>query len=348
MNERRILINGASGRIGRSVTYELNRYDLQSSTFEVVALNDPVGIDKIIESLSGHDPVHGKYNWKIDKVDDHNIRISGRQVAVFAEKDISKIPFGKLGVKIVEECSGFYGDDKKVPGRVIARDFLQYGCIDRVILSYPAENADITMIMGVNHDNYNLKKHNIISNSSCTTKSVAEPLRTLVDNGLSIDVLFLDTVHAATNSQPILESLDTISTHKTGAAKSLGLVIPELIGKMDGLSYRVPTLDGSIANVYFVAGFEGDLDAKIVNEMLRTRTIINSQSRMAVLDSPEVSTKRDIIGRTENSLIVASKTRVLPIRKHQYMVWLACGYDNERGPPMDQTLLTMHTLVSRS
>ena len=213
MKKKNLFVNGAAGRIGRILTYEVVRILGEDW---LVGLNDPVGIDRLVESLAEKDFVHGKYDWQIDKRDNHTIEINGKEIPVFSEKDAFKIPFDDLGVDYLEECAGVYGDPKgeKSPPKekCLARGFLERG-IKRAVLSYPADSADVTLIAGVNLDAYNPEIHYIISNGSCTTKALASPLKLLMDQGLEIKALLMDTVHAATNSQRILESLNQILTH---------------------------------------------------------------------------------------------------------------------------------------
>lgn len=347
---KNILVNGAAGRIGRAVTYELSSDDYAGGYHaSLFALNDPVGIDRIVESLSGKDPVHGKYDWKVEKVDDKIIRINGLAIKVTAEKDLTKIPFKEMGIWLVEECSGFYGDDKKDKTKCLSQQFIDLGA-EKVIMSYPANSADITLVMGANQDLYNAEKHKLISNGSCTTKAMVAPLQLLMDQGIGIEALLMDTAHAATNSQNILESLDNIATHKTGAAQAVGEVIPSLKGKMDGLAFRVPTSDGSFANMYFVATYAGELTAEKVNQMFKEHyKDAKYCGRLGLFEEKEATTNNDIVGRTESGVIILSKTRVLkPLvrtygsfdNNRVYFIGLVSGYDNEAAPPKDQALLT--------
>ncbi|MBI5148872.1 hypothetical protein HZA33_04275, partial [Candidatus Pacearchaeota archaeon] len=250
---------------------------------------------------------------------------------------------------MVEECSGFYGDDKKDKTKCLSQQFLDLG-VEKVIMSYPADSADITLVMGANQGIYDSAKHRLISNGSCTTKAMVAPLQLLMDQGIKVDALLMDTAHAATNSQNILESLNQIWTHKTGAAKSVGEVIPSLKGKMDGLAFRVPTTDGSFANMYFVATSDEDLTAESVNKMFREHYKDSKyMGRMGLFEEQDAGTTNDIIGRTENGVIILSKTKVFDLHmtpftgdlsKKAYLVGLVSGYDNEAAPPKDQVLLT--------
>ena len=348
METKRVLINGAGGRIGRGVTYQLIKMLSEEPTnLQLVALNEPAGLDAVVDSYTSRDAVHGVYDWKV-KRGDSDITLTrnkaGFILPFFAEKEPSRIPFNGLGVHMVLECSGFYGDPKKMPGENGGRVFLNQGQVSRVIETYPAKTADASLIMGVNHESYNPSKHQIISNASCTTKALALPLQVLLDNDVGIDALSMDTTHAATATQKVLESLGQIVTHSTGAAKATGLVIPSLKGKMSGMSYRVPTLDGSFANLYFVATSAEELNAEKINGWMRNAVSDSKYAgRIAVFEGEDAGTF-DIVGRRENAVVIPSKTNVIPLPfapngKKSYLVTLISGYDNELGSAVDPVLL---------
>ena len=361
------LINGAGGRIGRAVTYEtINSMKKAINDLEnpnegnayLIALNEPRGIDFVVNNYNSRDPVHGLYDWKVSKEGPNRLLVNGIPLAFYAEKDISKIPFKDLGMEMVLECSGFFGDakqkDKSVkltPADNGGRAFFQYG-VKKVIETYPAKTADISIIMGVNHELYNPREHSVISNASCTTKALSMPLQVLLDNGINVEALSMDTTHAATASQEVLGSLSQIITHSTGAAKATGLVIPSLSGKMAGMSYRVPTLDGSFANLYFVATEDlstkrdiGErLTAERINDLMKS-AVTNPKyaGRIGVFEGEDAGTF-DIVGRRENSIVVLSKTNVIPLDfapacKQASLVTLISGYDNELGSSVDPVLL---------
>ena len=187
---KNVLVNGASGRIGRAVTFNLIQLiDQGNSELEFAAMNDPIGIDNIVDNLMAHDNTHGKYDWRVERTTSEMIEIKTNKghffIKAYAEKSLDRIPFKEDGIQIVEECSGFFGDDKKEKGKIGARDFLKYG-VETVILSYPAKYADKSLVMGVNNNEYDAGKHRIISNASCTTKAIATPLKLMIDCGFDI------------------------------------------------------------------------------------------------------------------------------------------------------------------
>ncbi len=349
---KRILVNGARGRIGRAVTYELSK-----GIFELVALNDPVGIDKLVLSLSRKDPIHELYDWKVEKISQDTIAINGTPIKVYAEKDISKIPFQDQGIWLVEECSGYFEDarlkEKQAKEDGLERSFLKQG-VEKVILSYRSSKADITLICGANHQEYNSATQRIISNGSCATKALAAPLKILDDQGMIIHAVLANSIQSTTNADNVLESLGQIKTFKTGAAKATGEIIKSLEGKMDGISFKVPTKDGSFTNFIFVASVYGNqksefATAEKINKLLKKyASKPEYMGRLGFYDGKEVSTNSDIVGRTENAVIITSKTRVFCFEddeeKSRFLIGLVSGFDNEAAPPRDQVLLTEYII----
>ncbi len=342
-----IMVNGASGRIGKFVTYELLKEGL-----DVVALHDIVSIDELVYNYTKRDSTHGLLDWNVQKVNEYYVDINGKRIEVHQKIDVKTFKFDALGIQIIEECSGLYAK------KLNPCEFMHNG-IERVIMSYPAAQKDATIIMGVNHRTYDPSQHRLISNASCTTKAIATPLALLRHCGMRIESLLMDTVHAATNSQHLLDfagdyaALNQISTHKTGAAIATAEVLPDLLGKMDGLSFRVPTTDGSFANMYFVGVHNEGLTSQLLNHLFtQFGTSDTYAGRLAIHLHPEAASA-DIIGRTENSILIPSKTRVFPLPfptehgKQSYLISLVCGYDNERGPPKDQALLTKYIIEQR-
>src|SRR3989344_4514308 len=354
-----VAINGAGGRIGRAVTNEFS--ELDCNKLEVRLLNEQLGIDYVVNSYRNRDPVHGVYPWKIEKLSDNQITINGLPVYFTAEKDLSNIPFKDKGIDMILECSGFFGDPKPKDKTTkltsadnLANKFIQYG-IETVIQTYPVKTADAMLVMGVNHQLYDQRNHRTISNASCTTKALAMPLQVLIDNGIHIDALSMDTTHAATASQGkdpgVLGTLSQILTHSTGAAKATGLVIPSLAGRMTGMSYRVPTLDGSFANLYFVALSNVNLNQEKLNEMFASAVKDPRYAgRIGIHEGKDAGTF-DIIGRRENAVIIPSKTIVIPLSfmnnnlskpPYAHLITVISGYDNELGSSVDPVLLAKY------
>jgi len=364
-------MNGAGGRIGRAVTHEMVTFTKDPAQSHnsayLIAINEPRGLDFVVNDYKSRDPVHGVYDWKVKKLSDKTLLLDGIPVSFFAEKDISKVPFTENGIDLVIECSGFFGDPKVKdntaelkPEDNGARAFLGYG-VERVIQTYPAKTADIMMVMGVNHGRYNPAKHKVISNASCTTKALAMPLQVLIDNGVNVHALSMDTTHAETGDdlsrlaglldktnlestpREEIEKIFRMTTHSTGAARATGYVISSLEGKMNGMSYRVPTLDGSFANLYLVASADNELSAEGINNMFR-EAVSNPayMGRIGVFEGKDAGTF-DIVGREENAVVIPSKTNLIqlpfsPKGKKAYLVTVISGYDNEIGSSKDPFL----------
>ena len=326
-------INGAGGRIGSSFFREL----LNINGLEITAVNEPRGIDFLVEE-------YGKFS-ESEKVSNEVMKINGNNIAVYREKDASKIPWHNTNVRIVEECSGFYVSGE---GKGDARLHLGKG-VERVIVSAPAVGDGLaTLIMGVNHNEFDPDKHDYISNASCTTKALAMPLAVLKNSELRVDGLLMDTVHASTTSQEVLSTLDNIGLTTTGAAKTTGLVLPELAGKMDGFSLRVPTRDGSFANAYAVGVCGNNLSVENLNQFFYDATFQTKyENRLGFNPKLDITSRDDVVGKKENGIVMGAYTRVLELPYNAdggkvYLVGFVSGYDNELGPPRDQALLTKY------
>lgn len=354
---KNVFVN-ALGRIGKPAAFHV----MQQSNLRLVGINEPrlqrvgglVDINETINLLRKQDARHTKYDWNVrtsNKPD--SISIEGQRVRMFATTDPTKIPFREMGVDYVLECSGFY-DDKQVarkglelkPENSAARIFLEQG-VERVVQTYPAETADISLILGANHDRYNPKLHQIISNASCTTKSLALPLVVMMANGIQIESMDMVTVHAATASQSTLDVLDILSPHTTGAAKNLEKIIPELKGRISATSVRTPITDGSLSYMFMNVSSHKKLDAQLLNRILEGNVEEEFyQGRYAILSEKNPDT-REIVGRPENSVILGSETKVRLEDASQYetkglrryMVRLVSGYDNEKGSSVDPVML---------
>src|SRR5688572_30432192 len=246
----RVAINGF-GRIGRNVMraiMESGRKDI-----EVVSIND-LGPVETNAHLFRFDSVHGRFNGEV-KVDGDTIDVGRGKIKVTAERDPSKLPHKALGVELALECTGFFTSKKAATAHIDAG-------AKRVLVSAPADNADLTVVYGVNHDKLT-KDHIIVSNASCTTNCLA-PVAKVLHDAIGIDKGFMTTIHAYTGDQPTLDTMHkdlyrgraaamSMIPTSTGAAKAIGLVIPDLKGRLDGTSIRVPTPNVSCVDFKFVA-----------------------------------------------------------------------------------------------
>jgi len=317
----RIGINGF-GRIGRQVLKAIKeRY---GSELEVVAINDLVD-NKTNAHLLKYDSNYGRYPGTVEATES-GLVVDGKAVAVSAEKEPGKIPWGKAGVEIVVESTGFFTDAN------VARDHMHDG-VKKVIISAPAKNEDVTLVLGVNAEKYDAAKHHVVSNASCTTNGLAPVVKVLLDN-FGIIKGQMTTIHAYTNSQRLLDmqSKDlrearaaalNIVPGSTGAARALKLVIPEIEGKLDGAAYRVPTPTVSI--VELVCLVEKATTAEAVNEAMRKAATGAMKGILAVTDEPLVS--MDLKGDAHSSTVDALITNVVG----GDLVKVAAWYDNEWG-----------------
>jgi len=264
----KIGINGY-GRIGRNIVRAIHEYG-RTDEFDVVALND-LGDANTNAHLTRYDTAHGKFNGTVE-VDGGDILVNGDRIKVFAERDPAKLPWGELGVDVVFECTGLFRT-AETAGKHIA------GGAKKVVLSAPG-GADIdgTFVYGVNHQDLTAD-HAIISNASCTTNCLA-PLVKPIHEAIGVKHGIMTTIHAYTNDQVLTDvyhsdlrrarsaTMSQIPT-STGAAKAVGLVLPELNGKLDGFSMRVPTINVSAVDLTFVAERETTVDE--INEIMKQR-----------------------------------------------------------------------------
>ncbi len=315
----RLAINGF-GRIGR--VFLRACYDRETK-FEIVAIND-LSPAKTLAHLLKYDSVYGKFNGKIDYGEDY-IEVNGKKIKVLNEKDPEKLPWKDLEIDIVIEATGVFRD------RENASKHLKAGA-KKVIITAPAKNPDITIVMGVNHHMYDKDKHNIISNASCTTNCIAPVLKVLHEK-FGIVKGFITTVHAYTNDQRLVDAshkdlrraraaaLSIIPT-TTGAARAIHEVIPELKGKLDGLALRVPVPTGSISDI--VVETERDTSKEEVNNALKEASETYLKGILAYTEDPIVS--RDIIGDEHSAIVDGLSTNVI-----NKMVKVLAWYDNEYG-----------------
>ena len=316
---KRIALNGL-GRIGRLVL----RQHLSGlpDSIELVAANDLTPLDELAYLIQ-YDSVHGKAEFPIRSESDH-LRVGDRRLTVLQEEDPAKLPWEELGVDIVLECTG------RFRWRKDAAKHLEAGA-SKVIISAPSESADLMIVMGVNEDKYNVKKHHVVSGASCTTNSLA-PVAKVLNEAFGIEYLMLTTIHAYTSSQKIVDmtarkrrrgraaALSMIPS-STGAAKATTLVLPELRGKMDATAVRVPVADGSLSDI--VTHLKRDVSVKQLNAALREAAAGKLSGILEYNEDEIVSA--DIIGNTHSGIIDAPSTRVLADRVAKVLVW----YDNE-------------------
>lgn len=313
----RVGINGF-GRIGRMV-FRAALMDPEFSDIEIVAINDLTD-NATLAHLLKYDSVMGTLRHEV-KSTERGLVVDGRMVVVYEQKDPATIPWKEHGVQYVVESTGRFTDAQK------ARAHLDAG-VEKVVITAPAKNEDVTIVMGVNEDDYDPARHHIVSNASCTTNCLA-PVAKVLLNGFGIVRGLMTTVHSYTNDQQLLDfphkdlrraraaALSMIPT-KTGAASAVALVIPELKGKFDGLAVRVPTPNVSLVDL--VAEVEQDTTAKEVNDALREA----SNRYLGYTEEPLVSI--DFQGDTRSSIVDGLSTKVLG-RMVKVMSW----YDNEWG-----------------
>ncbi|MBI2985609.1 MAG: type I glyceraldehyde-3-phosphate dehydrogenase [Deltaproteobacteria bacterium] len=317
----RVAINGF-GRIGRlCLRTLLQRY---KDILSVVALNDLADLETNAH-LFQYDSTYGTFSGKLE-VGEGVLKVNGWNIAVLNQKDPSRLPWKNLGVDIVVESTGVLTDGIKV------RSHLEAGA-RKVIITAPAKNEDLTVVLGVNESTYNPTKHHIVSNASCTTNCLAPVVKTLHD-GFGLERGLMTTTHAYTNDQRILDLMHTdlrraraaamnIVPTTTGAAQAIGLVIPELQGKLHGLSLRVPTATVSVVDL--VANLKKSATAAEINAALKKAAEGRLKGILAYCDKPLVSS--DFRGHPASAIVDSLSTVVLEGKMAKVLAW----YDNEWG-----------------
>ncbi len=317
----RIGVNGF-GRIGRLVTRAtMERYP---DTLEVAAVNDLTD-DKTNAHLFKYDTSYGVYPGQVE-ADNGDLRIDGRSIKVFSERDPAKIPWSEMGVDLVVESTGIFTDGEKAAGHL-------QGGASKVIISAPASNVDLTMVLGVNDGAYDKEQHNIVSNASCTTNCFA-PMVKVLHEAFGIEHGLMSTIHSYTNDQAILDqrhsdlrraraaAMNIIPT-STGAARAVGLVLPELNGKLHGIAFRVPTATGSVTD--FVVNLSREVTAAEVNQAFQAAAAGSLQGILEYTEDPIVSS--DVRGNAHSCIFDALSTLVMAGNMVKVMGW----YDNEWG-----------------
>ncbi len=315
----RVGINGF-GRIGRNFF----RAAYNDKNLQFVAVNDITDAGTLAHLLT-YDSVHGRFKGKVEAKGESLI-VNGKKIAVLAERDPAKLPWKKLRVQVVVESTGLFTD------RESASKHLKAGA-RKVIITAPAKDPDVTLVLGVNNGHYDSRKHPLVSNASCTTNCLAPVVKVLHD-AFGVRHGLMTTTHAYTNDQKILDlphedkrraraaSLSMIPT-TTGAARALTLVIPELKGKLAGLAIRVPIPDVSVVDL--VAELEKETTGEEVNAALRRAARGKLRGILDVCDEPLVSV--DFLGNAHSSIVDALSTRVLDGNQVKVLAW----YDNEWG-----------------
>ena len=314
----KVAINGF-GRIGRMVF----RAGFNNDKIEFVAINDLTDPSTLAHLLK-YDSVHGILDADISSTE-HSLIVNGKEIEIYTEREPAKIPWGALGIETVMECTGLFRDKEKASGH------LEAGA-KKVIISAPAKGPDITVVMGVNHHEYDPQKHHIVSNASCTTNCLAPACKVLLDN-FGIEKGLMTTTHSYTGDQRLLDfphkdlrraraaALSMIPT-TTGAAKAVSLVLPQLEGKLNGMSIRVPTPNVSVVDL--VAQLSKPATVDEVNNAMKEAAETNLKGILAYCDEPLVST--DFNGTSVSSTIDALSTMAVGD-----MIKVLAWYDNEFG-----------------
>jgi glyceraldehyde 3-phosphate dehydrogenase len=312
-------INGF-GRIGRNF---LRAALASNASIEIVAVNDLTSIDTLAHLIK-YDSILGRINQEVT-FDDNSLTIGGKKIRVFAEKDPAALPWGSVGAEIVIESTGRFTKASDAGKHLL-------GGAKKVVISAPATDEDVTLVLGVNDSAYDPAKHNIISNASCTTNCLA-PMAKVLHENFGIVRGFMTTVHAYTNDQVILDfphkdlrraraAATNIIPTSTGAAKAIGLVLPELKGKLDGYALRVPVPTGSITDL--TVELAKETSAAEVNAAMKKAAEGPLKGILRYTEDPIVST--DIVTDPHSSIFDAGITKVIGNQAK-----VASWYDNEWG-----------------
>ena len=315
----RVGINGF-GRIGRNVL----RAGLKKEGLEFVAVNDLTDANTLAHLLK-YDSVHGKFGARVEAKGD-GMKVDGKEIKVFALKDPGQLPWKDLGVDVVLESTGKFTD------RAGGSKHMEAGA-KKVVISAPAKDPDLSMVLGVNEKDYNPSKHHVLSMGSCTTNCLAPIAKVLVDE-FGVERALMTTIHAYTNDQVILDfphkdlrraraaGMSMIPT-TTGAATALALVIPELKGKIDGMAIRVPTPNVSVVDL--VADLKKETTAEEVNRILKSYAEGKLKGILSFCEEPLVSI--DFNGDPHSSIVDGASTKVIGGKMVKILSW----YDNEWG-----------------
>ena len=317
----KVAINGF-GRIGRLVARAILEHG--SGELDLVAINDLADAESNAWLFS-RDSVHGRYPGEV-KAEGGDLVVDGKRIRVTAERDPANLPHGELGVELVLECTGFFTD------RASCQKHIDAGA-QKVLISAPGKNVDLTVVYGVNHDQLSAE-HTIVSNASCTTNCLA-PVAKVLNDSIGIERGFMTTIHAYTNDQKILDQIHpdlrraraaamSMIPTTTGAARAVGEVLPELKGKLDGSSVRVPVPDGSLVDLTFTAARDTTRDE--INGILKAASESGPMKGVLVYsDEPLVSV--DIVHTPASSTVDSLETAVIDGKLVRVVSW----YDNEWG-----------------
>ncbi|HRO00149.1 type I glyceraldehyde-3-phosphate dehydrogenase [Nitrobacter sp.] len=332
----RVAINGF-GRIGRNVLRAV--YEAGRDEIEIVAIND-LGPVETNAHLLRFDSVHGRFPFEV-KVEGDSLVIGKNKIKVTAERDPSKLPWKELGIDIAMECTGLFTAKEKASAHLTAG-------AKRVLVSAPAEGADLTVVYGVNHDKLT-KDHLVVSNGSCTTNCLA-PVAKVLNDLIGIETGFMTTIHAYTGDQPTLDTMHkdlyrgraaglSMVPTSTGAARAIGLVLPELKGKLDGVAIRVPTPNVSVVDLKVIA--KRETSANEINEAMKRASSQELKGILGTTDQPNVSS--DFNHDSHSSTLHIDQTKV----QNGTLVRVLSWYDNEWGfsNRMTDTAVAMAKLI---
>jgi glyceraldehyde 3-phosphate dehydrogenase len=336
----RVAINGY-GRIGRNILRALYESNYRKD-IEIVAIND-LGDTAFNAHLTKYDSVHGRFPGSVE-VNGESITINGDSIVTLSERDPRQLPWKKMNIDVVYECTGFFTSRDKAMGHIEAG-------ATKVIISAPANDADATVVYGVNHDCLTAQSQ-IISNASCTTNCLA-PVAKALNDAIGIEQGSMTTVHAYTNDQNLNDvyhsdiyrarsATQSMIPTQTGAAQAVGLVLPELKGKLDGMAVRVPTVNVSLIDFTFIASRDTTLEE--INNVIRAAAQGPMKGVLAFNEEPLVSIDFNHIAESSN--FDATQTRING-RLIKVMSW----YDNEWGfsnRMLDNTLALMAAFRSNS
>ena len=335
----KIAINGF-GRIGRCIVRAL--FERNVSDFELVAINDLTDAGTLAHLLK-YDSIHRELKGANISHGEGFISVGGKQIKVLAQKDPAALPWKELGVDIVFECTGLFTEKAKAEAHITAG-------AKKVLISAPAKNHDITIVMGVNDDKYDASKNHVISNGSCTTNCLA-PVAKVLHDTFGIKQGLMTTVHSYTNDQAVLDiphrkgdlrraraAAQNMIPSSTGAAKALAEVLPALKGKLDGQSIRVPTMDVSVVDLTVELEKPATKDA--IHAAMKAASDGPLKDILAYTDEQLVSS--DFIGHPASSIFDATVTQVMGDRFVKVMSW----YDNEWG--FSNRMIELAQLVAKA